>query len=158
MGFITSFLLLSLFGFLSHRLYHKWGLAKAHRGWLFYYCFFINAAFITIDVLIYHGIFDGLIATLNLVPWVEIQNGRDYMWNSFKLLGLDYGIDYTQPALDHIAFILFFSYPMWFVFFKNGSIIIFGGNKPHEQGLWYVLGPTKKPKHEEKLAHIPKET
>lgn len=158
MGFVTSFIIIINLGFWAYLLYHKFGLSKGHQAWLAWYAILGVGGLMLLDFLIYLGVFDLIFPTLNQIPWVNIDNGKDFMWNSFQFLGIDWGIDYNDPGLNWIAIMLILSYPMWFKFFSNGSRMLFGGNKPYQVGCWYMFAPTKKPKEGEKRAKQPKKT
>jgi hypothetical protein len=153
MGFFLSFIFISLFGFFSHYFYRKFGLKKGHPAWIFYFGLVLIGSFLIPGIFLYIGIFDWIIPFLNsLFPWLNIGNGKDLMWNSLKIMGIDWNIDYNNSALEFIAFILFFSYPLWYFAFKDLSRKLFGGNRnrPHEKGLLYFLttnkGKSKSPK------------
>ena len=159
MGFVTSFLIIIFCGFWAYFLYHKFGIEKGHQAWIAWYAIIVVGSLMVLDVLIYSGLLDFLFPLLNQLNWVNIDNGRDFMWNSLHLLGIDWGIDYDDPGLIFIALTLVFSYPMWFKFFSNGSRMLFGGDKPYQQGLYYLLKPTKKPRAgDDTVAKAPKET
>lgn len=158
MGFVTSFILISIAGFWSYYLYHRYAAPKGHKAFLAWYAFIIVAGLMILDILIYVGIFDFVFPILNQLPWVHVDNGKDFMWNSFISIGIDWGIDYTDRGLNFIAVFLLLSYPMWFKFWSNGSQILFGGIKPHYQGMWYLLQPTRKPKEGQKIAKTPQAT
>jgi len=161
MGFVTSFIIISTAGFWAYALYHRFGLSKGHKLWLAYYAIFIVGGLMVFDFLMYFGFFDtSVIPLINTIPWLpeEIQSGRDFMWNSFQLIGIDWNINYTDNGLNFIAIVLIISYPMWFKFFSNGSRMLFGGNEPYLVGSWYLFEPTHKPKEGEKVAQQPKET
>ncbi len=158
MGFVTSFIIIIIAGFWSYYLYHKFGLSKDHKAWLAYYAIFIVGGLMVLDLLIYIGALDFVFPILNQLSWVEIENGKDFMWNSFQLLGVEWGIDYKDSGLNFIAIVLILSYPMWFKFWSNGSRMLFGGNKPYQVGLWYLLQPTKNPKADKKVAKVPQKT
>ena len=122
MGFVSHFLIIIFFGFWSYLLYRRYGLSKGRMGWLAWYAFIIVGGLMILDLLIYIGLLDFIFPVLNQLPWVNIDNGVDYMWNSFQLIGVDWGIDYTQPGLTSPAIMLLFTYPMWFKFFSSGVI------------------------------------
>jgi len=160
MGFITSFLIIAFFGFWVYHLYHTWALPRGHEAFVAWYAFVVVAGFMIFDFLMYVGLFNTtLIPLLNLIPWVNggIVDGRDFLWNSGILIGIDFGIVPTQN-MDMIAYLILISYPMWFKWFSNGSRMLWGGNEPHQCGQWYLFEPTKKPKGDEKVAVTPKET
>ncbi|MHA1147621.1 MAG: hypothetical protein ACTSR8_05200 [Promethearchaeota archaeon] len=158
MGFASSFIIICFAGFWSYALYHRYGLSKGHRLWLAYYAIFIVGGLMAFDTLMLFGLLDFIFPFLNQIPWVDIENGSDFTWNSFQLLGIDWNINYNDPGLFWIALMIILSYPMWFKFFSNGSSMFFGGPKPYQVGTWYLLAPTKKPKEGEKVAKTPKKT
>ncbi|MHA1283590.1 MAG: hypothetical protein ACTSQP_13910 [Promethearchaeota archaeon] len=157
MGFITSLLIIAVCGFFSYLLYHKFGLSKGHNAWIAWYAIIIVGGLMILDVLIYFGFLDFIFSYLNILPWVNIDNGQDFMWNSFILLGIDWGINYKDPSLIPIAIFLWVSYPMWFKWFSNGSRMLFG-SKAYQRGIWYLLEPTRKPKKEGIYAKQPERT
>jgi hypothetical protein len=141
MGFVTSIILIDIFGFFSHYFYRKYGIRRGRLGWIFYYSIFIVGWFLIMDILTYFGVFDFIFPFFNIIPWSSIENGRDLMWNSFQLFGIDWNIDITQNGLNNIALLLFCSYPVWFKFFKDFSRKIFGGNRrrPYERGYSFLF-------------------
>ncbi|TFF97656.1 MAG: hypothetical protein EU547_03690 [Promethearchaeota archaeon] len=141
MGFFTSILLISLFGFFSHYFYKKYGILNGKLGWIFYYSIIVNGGFLIVDLLTYFGLFNSLFPIINRLPWISIENGKDLMWNSFLLFSIDWNIKVNQQGLNYIAFLLFFSYPIWFKFFKDLSRKFFGGNKrkPYEKGISFLI-------------------
>ena len=115
----------------------------------------VVAGLMAIDIAIYVGVFDFVFPFLNNIPCVQIDNGRDFMWNSFQLLGVDFGVTYSDPGLNSIAVLLFLSYPTWFSFTKLQSRMMFGGHKSFEEGYMWALGRTKKPEEQEIFAKPP---
>lgn len=158
MGFFSSFIILCVLGFFSHYLYHRFGLKKGHLAWIFYFSSFVVIGFLLLDICIYIGLFDPVFLFLNKISWVEIENGKDFMWNSFQLFGIDWKINFEDSNLNSIAVLLFLSYPLWFISFKDLSRKIFGGNKFYERGLLYFLTRTKKPKNGKEIVKIPEGT
>jgi hypothetical protein len=156
MGFLGSFLLICLLGFFSHLWYHKYGLSKGKLAWIFYFSVVSVGSILIFNILVYIGSFDFIFPLLNKIPWIIIDSGKDFMWNSLHLIGIDWNIDYNNNGLDFIALILFLSYTPWYMAFKDFSRKFFGGNKPYEKGLWYLLAPTKKPEERRKV-DLPKE-
>lgn len=138
-------MLISLLGFLSHYFYRKYGIQRGKLGWIFYYSIFIIGIFLLMDVFTYLGTFDFILPIFNSIPWIFIENGRDLVWNSLQLAGINWDIDITNKGLDYIAILLFCSYPVWFKFFKDLSRKIFGGNKrrPYEKGLSFLFTSNK---------------
>jgi hypothetical protein len=155
MGFVLSFIIICLLGLFSHYLYHRYGLKKGHLAWIFYFSASVVIGFLLLDISFYIGLLDPLFLFLNKIPWIEIKNGKDFMWNSFQLFGIDWKINFNDPNLNFIAIILFLSYPLWFLSFKDLSRKLFGGNKLYERGLSYFLSRTKKPKQDKKIVKIP---
>lgn len=150
MGFFTTYIIIGFLGYFSHKWYHKYGLRKGHVAWIAWYSMIVVTGFLVYDFLMYFGMFDTtIIPLLNMIPWVNIDNGLDYMWNSFQLFGIDFNIPYDSPGLLSIGILLFLSYLPWYLYFKLLSRQMFGGNKRFEEGLWWFMGPTKKPKGDE---------
>ena len=155
MGFITTYILLTFLGYVSHIFYHKYGLPKGKTAWIAYYSMLTVGGLLLLDILIYIGILDFIFPVLNNIPWVSIDNGKDFMWNSFQFIGIDFGIIYTNPGMNSLAVIFFLSYVPWYVFGKLNSKIMFGGSRRYEEGFWWALGPTKKPKKDEVVIKAP---
>ncbi len=82
---------------------------------------------------------------VNWVPWVHVVDGNDWMWNSFQLLGVDFGIVGTQ-AMDSIALILFLCYPAIYHMGAQLGRALYG-KRTNEGGLWWALEPLHKPQH-----------
>ncbi len=158
MSFVASILLINLFGLFSHYFYRKYGILKGRIGMIFYYSIFIIGFFLIVDILLYVGIFNFIFPYLNVIPWVSIINGKDFMWNSFQLLGIHWNIDFTQKGLDYIAFLLFSSYPIWFKFFKDVSRKLFGGNrrKPYEKGISFLFSHSKYSNEDRRAIRTPR--
>jgi len=157
MGFFTSFLIICVLGLFSHHWYHKHGLSKGHLAWISYYTLLVIGGFLILDILIYVGVFNAFFQAINsIIPWITIENGKDYMWNSFKIIGIDWNINHEDNNLKYIAVLLFISYPTWFFAFKDISRKWFGGNRnrPHEKGLWYLFSSNKSPKNNNKMSKL----
>lgn len=156
MGFATSLILIGVLGLVSHYWYRKFGIAKGKIAWISYFTLFVNLGFLFIDILIYIGLFNSIFPLLNSIPWVYIENGRDFMWNSFQLIGINWNINHNEVALNSIAILLFTSYPIWFMFFKDFSRKIFGGNekRPYTKGISYLF-TSPKPKSEIEMVEKP---
>lgn len=158
MGFVTSFLLICFFGFWAYWFYHKVGIPKDHQAFVAWYAIIIVGGLMLIDILIYVGIFDFVFPYLNALSWINIESGKDFMWNSFQLIGIDFGINYKDASLNWIAMMIFLSYPMWFKFMSNGSRMLWGGNQPYYVGAWYLFEPTKTPEKGQEFAKTPGKT
>ena len=144
MGFITTYVILSILGLFASSVIKKY--KKNHKGISAYYTVLAISILLILDILIYFGALDILwnIISTN-IWWINIDCGRDFMWNSFLWTSLDFGIDYTNVGLNSLALILFVSYIPWFTYAKNWSRMLFG-NKPYQKGFWWILTPVKKPK------------
>ncbi|HUY00193.1 MAG TPA: hypothetical protein VMV49_11600 [Candidatus Deferrimicrobium sp.] len=144
MGFIDSIILLILFGWLSSLLYRKY-LRKRNKDWLVFLGILILLGFWIVEILLYVGIID--MYWLNSIPWINIPmgipSGQYYLWNSFLIFGINFGIMPT-PELASIAIVLFLSYPLWYrIGIKIGRIL--HGYYTHEEGiLWLLRSPEKK--------------
>jgi hypothetical protein len=144
-GFLTSYIIITILGVLSHKLYHT--IRPNHKGFIAYYSFFSIFGILLIDVLIYLGVFDFILPMLNQLPWIAadpIPDGKDLMWNSLRLIGINFNIIH-QSGLNSIAVVLFLSYAPWFSMMKDGSRMLFG-QKSYQEGYSWALKPLKKPK------------
>ncbi|MFO7796109.1 MAG: hypothetical protein ACQERB_10285 [Promethearchaeati archaeon] len=157
MGFASSLIILSVLGLFSHYFYRRFGIAKGKLAWISYFTLFVNLGFLILDILIYAGFFNFLFPIFNNLPWVFIENGKDFMWNSFQLIGVNWSIPYNTASLNTIAIFLFISYPIWFMFFKDFSRKIFGGNekRPYTKGISFLFTYPKKTEDETDFAKKP---
>ncbi|MHA1896046.1 MAG: hypothetical protein ACTSU2_01510 [Promethearchaeota archaeon] len=147
MGFICSYIFIGIMGSLAHRINRN--IQKKHKAFIAYYSFLIVAIPLILDILIYIGSLDFIWKYVNQLPWLvsdPIQNGQDFMWNAFRIFGLNLKVQHTS-GLDAIAVILFLSYPAWYISAKDGSRMFFG-QKSYERGYLWVLEPPKKPKQQ----------
>ena len=145
MGFLTSYLIISILGVLSHKIYHN--IRPKNKGFIAYYSFIAIYGILAIDVLTYLGVFDFILPLFNQIPWIAsdpIVDGKDLMWNSLRLIGINFNIIH-QSGLNVIAVVLFMSYAPWFIMMKDGSRMLFG-QKSYQEGYSWALKPLKKPK------------
>jgi len=140
MGFVDSYMLIMILGFFSHKFYQK--IRPKNKTFIAWYSILIVAFFMIFDILIYIGLFDNI---LSRIPWSNIQNGKDFMWNPFMILGLDFNITYNSLGFDWIATLLFLSYAPWYLWAKNLSQFVFG-NRSYSGGWWWIVSPITKPK------------
>lgn len=144
MSFIDAYILLSIAGFFSHKIYQTIR-KKGHKSFIAYYSFFIILGFLILDLFIYLGFFDILINTIYNNRFID---GKDYMWSPFSLFSLDIDINIQGSGQNWLAFLLFASYPCWFLYWKNISKYLFGVR--YYSGGWLdVLKPIKKPKNKQ---------
>lgn len=144
MGFIESIIVLFALGWISSFLYKKY-LRKKNKDWLFFLTVIIILSFWTLELLIYLEKIS--MAWLNFLPWVNItntaQSGSYFLWNSFLIFGIDFGINLV-PGMVSVAIIIFLSYPLWYhLGVKFGRIL--HGYYAHEEGiLWMLQGGKEK--------------
>ena len=140
MGFLTSLVLMFALGWINSYLYRKY-LRKRNPDWLIFLAFISILGLLTIDILIYIDKID--MTWMNVIPWVTtIEDGKDFMWNSFVIFGFDFEITH-QPGMKKIAIFLLISYPIWYYFgSKVGKLI--HGSRTYQQGLFWLFRPTKK--------------
>jgi hypothetical protein len=143
MGFATQCMLLFFCGLFGARLYAR-KLRKKSHAWSGYLWMLSNFGMWLWGILLYLNVIP-IALLVNWIPWVEVENGKDWMWNSFQLLGVDFGVHY-QSGMDHLAVILFLSYPMWYLFGQDGGRMLFG-RKNYEEGYMWALALLKKPKN-----------
>ena len=155
MGFIESIIIIYILATFSHLWYHKYSLKKGNITWIAHFSMIVVGGFLILDISIYFGVLDFIFPILNNLSWVEIENGRDFMWNSFQLFGVEFGVNHNDPGLLSIAILLFMSYLPWYVYAKLLSKMTFGGHSSYEEGYWWGIGPTKKPKEDDYIAKAP---
>ena len=142
MGFLTSLILMFVFGWINSYLYRKY-LRKKNKDWIVFLAIIFIGGFWIIDILIYIEIID--MTWLNILPWVNIPSvdkGEYFMWNSFMVIGINFEITY-QSGMDIIAIFLLISYIMWYYLgSKLGKLA--HGYRPYQQGVYWLFRPTKK--------------
>jgi hypothetical protein len=129
-------------GFFGAKLYSQ-KLRKKDHAWSSYLWVICNIGMWLWGILMYLNIIP-IAALVNWLPWVHVLNGQDWMWNSFQLLGVHFGIQHT-PGMNSLAVVFFLSYPMWYLFGMDGGRMLYG-RKTYEEGYWWALAPLKKPK------------
>lgn len=147
MGFIVTYILIAILGLFAHPIIRK--RRPGNKSFAGYYSALVIGGFFILDILIYAGAFNWFWDLISNLPWITIDNGQDFMWNSFLWLGVDFNVPYTSAGLHSIAVVLFLSYTPWYVFWKDGSRMLFG-QKSYQEGYWWALAPIKKPKHDKK--------
>ena len=141
MGFMTQIAVLFFAGIFSAWIYSR-KLRKRNKDWNQFLWMLWDGAIIVWGLLLYFNVIP--IATLvNWIPWVHVANGNDWMWNSFQLLGIDFGIVGTA-TMDPIACILFLCYPAIYHFGGDVGRMLYG-RRSTEGGLWWALEPLHKP-------------
>lgn len=142
MGFLTSLILMFWVGWVNSYLYRKF-LRKRNKDWIVFLAVISILGFWIIDTLIYFDFIN--MSWLNFLPWVNIPlegTGKYFMWNSFIVFGIDFGIIH-QTGMEIIAFFLLISYIFWYYFgSKLGKII--HGYRIYQQGLYMIIRPVKK--------------
>jgi hypothetical protein len=144
MGFWDQLIGLGILGLLSHYFFIKRGKKPRNNAWLAYYGLISVFGILGGGITMYLGGGDLLLPLLNSIPWIASDpflSGRDFMWNSFRLIGGNPRIE-VNAALDSIAVLLFLCYIPVFGFFKWISQCLFG-RYAHEKGLLWALAPVK---------------
>jgi hypothetical protein len=143
MGFVTHCIVMFLCGLIGAYLYsHK--LRKKNHAWSGYLAMICIFTVLLWGILIYTEVIP-IAAMVNWLPWVDVTNGKDWMWNSFQLIGVDLGVIF-EPGMNSLAVILFISYPTFYAFGADGGRMLFG-RKTYEEGYMWGLAPLKKPKN-----------
>jgi len=71
-----------------------------------------------------------------------VDKKKYFMWNSFIVLGLDFGITH-QASMEIIAFFLFLSYLFWY-FFGSKLGKVFHDYRTYQQGNYMIIRPVKR--------------
>lgn len=142
MGFIESLIFNFVVGWINSYVYRKY-LRKRNKDYIVFMALIFLSLIWTVDSLIYLKIID--MTWLNFLPWVNIpliDTGKYYLWNSFLVFGLDFGIT-PQTGMDAIAIFLFISYFFWYYF---GSKVgkVWNGYRTYQQGYYMLFRPIKK--------------
>ena len=141
MGFITQMIFIFLSGIWSARIYSRKLRAK-NKDWSAFLWLIFNVGTLIWGILLYFELIP--IANLvNWIPWVNVGGGKDWMWNSFQIFGIDFGLIYSN-SLDPIAIALFFTYPALYLLGTDGGRMLYG-KRTYEEGYWWALKPIKKP-------------
>jgi hypothetical protein len=142
MGYIESLIISFVIGWVNSYLYRKY-LRKRNKDWIVFLALIYLTLIWGIEILIYFDFIN--IKFLNRLPWVDlpsIEPGKYYLWNSFLLFGLDYGIIF-QPGMDIISVFLFLSYLFWYYLgSKLGKVI--HGYKTYQGGFYLIIRPIKR--------------
>ena len=157
MGYIESLTISFIIGWVNSYLYRKY-LRKRNKDWIVFLALIYLSLIWCIEILIYIDFIN--IRFLNGLPWVNLPSinpGKYYLWNSFLLFGLDYGI-ISQPGMDIISVFLFISYLFWYYF---GSKVgkVFHGYQTYQGGYYLIIRPIKKylKDREKRLKQLDKE-
>lgn len=142
MGYIESLLISFVIGWCNSYLYRKY-LRKRNKDWIIFLAIIYLSLIWTIEIFISIDLIN--VGFLNALPWVNIpliDPGKYFLWNSFLIFGLDYGI-IPQPGMDIISLFLFTSYLFWYYFgSKIGKVI--HGYQPYQGGFYLLFRPVKK--------------
>ena len=142
LGFIESLFICFIIGWVNSYLYRKY-LRRKNKDWIvFLACIFLTIIW-TIDILIYFDIIN--IEFLNGSSWINLPSsnpGKYYLWNSFLLFGINFGIT-LQPGMEIISIFLFMSYLSWYyIGSKIGKIV--HGYRSYQGGYYLIFRPIKK--------------
>jgi hypothetical protein len=143
MGFISIIVFMIGTGFIIQTWYRKvlrekWKDAKYFLGAIIIPTIWLVEFLVYIDVLP----LPALVASV--LPWVQPQSGRTWMWNSWQC----WQFGGVQPLLDmpagmsQVAIVLAASYPLWYFFGIWLGKCIFG-NKTYQQGLSWLVQAEK---------------
>ena len=141
-GYIESLIISFVIGWFNSYLYRKY-LRKRNKDWIIFLAIFYLSLIWVIEILIAIDFIN--IRFLNILPWIDIPSsepGKYFLWNSFLLFGVDYGI-ISQPGMNIISVFLSTSYLFWYYF---GSKIgkAFHGYRSFQGGYYLIFRPVKK--------------
>jgi len=133
MGFVSTLVYLFIIGFLIQIWYRK-SLREKHEDAKFLIGLVLILGIWGVQFLIYFNILPLPSWLSKVVPWIQDQSGRTWLWNSWQLWG-------AQPVLvmprgvGQIAVMLALSYPFFYFF---GTWVAKGlfGNKTYQRGLF----------------------
>jgi len=142
MGYVESLIISFVIGWLNSYLYRKY-LRRRNKDWIIFLAVIYLSLIWVIEILIFFDFIN--IRFLNALPWIDIPSsepGKYFLWNSFLLFGVDYGIIF-QPGMEIISLFLSTSYLFWYYF---GSKIgkLFNGYRSYQGGYYLIFRPVKK--------------
>jgi hypothetical protein len=142
MGYIESLIISFFIGWFNSYLYRK-HLRKRNKDWIIFLAIIYLSFIWTVEILISIDLIN--VRFLNALPWINLplnDPGKYFLWNSFLIFGVDYGI-ISQPGMNIISLFLSASYLFWYYF---GSKIgkIFHGYQSYQGGYYLIFRPVKK--------------
>lgn len=140
MSFILSVVVVSILGFWSQKIYQKYR-KKGTKGFIAWFNVVVPVVVMLIELLLYLGVFDGLIASIYAG---RFASGKEFFWNPFSLFGVDFNIIPSNAGYHWIAAIIVLCYPAVYLFWNIISKYIFG-TRSYSGGWWWVLKPLKQP-------------
>lgn len=149
MGFFDCIILIYILANFSQYFYLWRGHKVKDRAWLSYYMEAIMGIFLLYGILMYLNVLSPLLILYNKIPWIATDpfiDGRDYMWNSFRFIGINPNVT-VIPSLDYMAVCLFLCYYPIYSFGDLVSQALFG-KRSYERGMLWAILPVKKPKIE----------
>ena len=142
MGYIESLIISFIVGWFDSYIYSKY-LRKRNKDWIIFLAIIYLSLIWLIEMLIYIGFIN--LSFLNNLPWIDLplnETGKYFLWNSFLIFGIDFGIIF-QPGMTLMSFFLSISYLFWYYF---GSKIgkLFHGYRSYQGGYYLIFRPVKK--------------
>ncbi|MHA1732771.1 MAG: hypothetical protein ACTSU5_12570 [Promethearchaeota archaeon] len=142
MGFFIQVCAIFVLGFVNAWLYAR-KLRRRRKDWSAFLLIFTVAGMWAWGGLIYLDVIP-IGALVNWLPWVNVTDGKTWMWNALLLFGINLGVTY-QPGLNPMAAIIFLSYPCFYWIANIIGKYVYG-TRTYEGGLWWALSPLKKPR------------
>lgn len=140
MSFILAIVLNACLGFWSQKIYQKYR-KRGKKGFIAWFNVAIPLGIMIIELLMYLGVFDGLISA---TYGGRFASGQEFLWSPFSLFGVDFNIIPTNAGYHWLAAIIVLSYPAIYLFWNSVSKYIFG-IRYYSGGWWDILKPLKKP-------------
>ena len=125
MSFLIDIPMMIVLGIVVAWIY-KEHLKERNKDWFFFLGFAVTIIFWVVASALY--------LRLISMPSVGIADGRYFMWNMWWNLG----IDPSGVGMHLIAFLLFLSYPLWFLWGAERGYQFFG-REPGSGGTFWVL-------------------
>lgn len=147
MGFFDAIIIIFILANFSQYFYLWRGKINKDRAWIAHYMNWILGFFLLYGILMYLNVLSPLLILFNQLPWIATDpfiTGPDYMWNSFRFIGINPELTVT-PEMDYMAVCLFLCYYPVYSLGNMISVALFG-KRAHEGGVLWAISPLQKPK------------
>ncbi len=134
MGFVSTIAFLIVLGFLIQAWYKKslrvkWKDSKYFLGTV------IISGILIVQVLVYYDVIPLPTLLSNVFPWIPVQSGRTWLWNSWQCVGATPSF-IMPPGAGQFAVVMASSYPLWYMFGIWVGKCVFGNRTFQRGALW----------------------